>query len=154
MKNSRKGFTLIEVVITMMIVVMVFGVIASLVGFSTTFFKDESTQVANQESLRLVATYFEKDSRKYVSRNADISFNSTTNCATMGSTTIITYCLSSNNILRNGVVIANGVQSFNIVTDAANSSIHLSLVSIPDTRNNTIEVNYMIRIRIGETGTS
>jgi len=154
MKKIKSGFTLIEVIITMMIVVMVFGLVASLVGFSTTFFKNESTQVANQESLRLVATYFEKDSRMYVSRNIDISFNSTTKCATMGSSTVITYCLNANNILRNGVVIASGVQTFNVVIDAANSAIHLRLVSIPDTRNNPIEVNYMIRIRIGETGTS
>lgn len=154
MKLMKKGFTLIEVVVTMMIVVMVFGVLANLVGFSTKFFRDESTQVANQESLRLIAVYFEKDARMLISTNNDLTFDSITNCYSLGSSTIVTYCLDANSILRNGVEIGEGIAIFDVVNDIANSAIHLEIISIPDNRNITIEITYMIRIRTGETGSS
>ena len=48
MKFNRKGFTLIELVITMLVLVIVFGMLASIVGFATRFYSDESSQVHRQ----------------------------------------------------------------------------------------------------------
>lgn len=66
MKNKNKGFTLIELVITMLILVIVFGMLSGLIGFATRFYSDESSQVSRQESLRIFAVTFEKDVRKLV----------------------------------------------------------------------------------------
>lgn len=131
MHNKSKGFTLIEIVITMLIVVIVFGIVANLVGFSTKFFRDENSQVANQEALRLVAVNFEKDVRKYALNSTLITQSS--DCYTLG--TVVTYCLNTTNktITRNGSTIAKGVASFSLIlTDSR--FIRFNIESIQDSR--------------------
>lgn len=131
MNYKSKGFTLIEIVITMLIVVIVFGIVANLVGFSTKFFRDENTQVANQEALRLVAVSFEKDVRKYALNSTLITQSS--DCYTLGTT--VTYCHNTTNktITRNGNTIAKGVASFSLIlTDSR--FIRFNIESIQDSR--------------------
>lgn len=132
MHNKSKGFTLIEIVITMLIVVIVFGIVANLVGFSTKFFRDENSQVANQEALRLVAVSFEKDVRKYA-LNSTLITSGSAGCYTLGTT--VTYCHNTTNktITRNGNTIAKGVASFSLIlTDSR--FIRFNIESIQDSR--------------------
>lgn len=149
MRNKSKGFTLIELVIAFMIIVIVFGVLANLVGFSTKFFKDENTQVATQASLRLVAVNFEKDVRRYALSSTLITQNS--NCYILGTT--VTYCYISANkeITRNGNVIAEGVANFTL-TLTNSSYIRFSIVTIQDTRGNSNDLTMDIYYRTERTG--
>lgn len=143
MKLSSKGFTLIELVITMLIVVIVFGILANLVGFSTTFFRDENTQVANQTALRQVAVTFEKDVRKYALNSSLITGDPT--CPVLGTT--ITYCYDSVNklITRNGVVVANGILKFESLTTS--SKVHLVIETKEDSRGQDIKIEYDVYFR-------
>lgn len=143
MKLTKNGFTLIELVITMLIVVIVFGILANLVGFSTKFFKDENTQVANQTALRLIAVTFEKDIRRYALNSTLITGDNT--CPTLGST--ITYCHDSVNktITRNGVVIADGILIFKATTTT--SKVYLEIETTQDSRGQDIKINYDVYFR-------
>ncbi len=149
MLKGKKGFTLIELVITFLIVVIVFGVLANLVGFSTEFFRDENTQVATQESLRLVAVNFEKDVRRYALDSTKVSQSG--DCYTLGST--VTYCYVSANkeITRNSVVVATGISSFSL--NLSNSSfIRFNIVTIQDTRGQSNDLTMDIYYRTERTG--
>lgn len=143
MRINKSGFTLIELVITMLIVVIVFGVLANLVGFSTTFFRDENTQVANQTSLRQVAVTFEKDVRRYALNNSLIVGDPT--CPTLGS--MVNYCLNvaDKTISRDGVVVARGIESFIVTKDA--SKVNLYIKTIVDSRNQFIDIVYDVYFR-------
>lgn len=145
MQNKLKGFTLIEIVITMLIVVIVFGIVANLVGFSTKFFRDENTQVANQEALRLVAVSLEKDVRKHA-LNSTLITSGSAGCYTLG--TAVTYCLNTTNkeITRNGNIIAKGVASFSLILTNT-SYIHFRIESIQDSRgiSNDLEMDIYYR---------
>ena len=142
MKNIKNGFTLLELVITMLIVVIVFGILAKLVGFSTKFFRDENTQVANQTSLRQVAVNFEKDVRRYALDDTMFSVSGT--CTTLGSS--VTYChVANQTITRNGVVVAERIEAFNIVISA--SMVRLKMDTIDDSRGQDIDISYDVYFR-------
>lgn len=149
MIRNRKGFTLIEIVITMLIVVIVFGILANLVGFSTTFFRDENTQVANQTALRQVAVTFEKDVRRYALDATMFSVSGT--CTTLGST--VTYChdVANQTITRNGVIVAKGIQTLKIDASVT-TKVHLYLLTKPDSRNQTSDIKYDVYYRTERTG--
>ena len=145
MINSRKGFTLIELVITMLVLVIVFGILANLVGFSTKFFRNENTQVANQTALRQVAVNFEKDVRRYA-LNASLITGSTS-CPALGDPVVVTYCydLTTKVISRNGVSVAEGIEVFLVNTDAA--KVNLYIKTINDSRNQFVEIEYDVYFR-------
>ena len=142
MKLTDKGFTLIELIITMLIVVIVFGILANLVGFSTKFFTDENTAVANQTGLRQVAVTFEKDVRRYALDATMFSVSGT--CTTLGSS--VTYChVADQTITRNGVVVAERIEAFNIVTSA--SMVRLTMDTIDDSRGQDVDISYDVYFR-------
>jgi type II secretory pathway pseudopilin PulG len=149
MIKGKKGFTLIELVITFMIVVIVFGVLASLVGFSTEFFRDENSQVATQESLRLVAVNFEKDVRRYALDSTKVTQSGS--CYTLGSTITYCYVSANNEITRNGTVIAEGVSSFSLNLTSS-SFIRFNIVSVQDTRGHSNVLTMDIYYRTERTG--
>lgn len=144
MMRSHKGFTLIEIVITMLVLVIVFGILANLVGFSTTFFRDENSQVSNQTALRQVAVTFEKDVRRYALDSTMFAVSGS--CTTLGST--VTYChdVANKTITRNMEVVAKGIQTFTI--DFSDSVyVHLNMLTIPDSRNQTSDIEYDVYYR-------
>lgn len=143
MKFDKNGFTLIEIVITMLIVVIVFGILANLVGFSTTFFRDENTQVANQAALRQVAVTFEKDVRRYALKSSLISQSGT--CTSLD--TAVTYCyvFADKTITRNGVVVANRIDAFTVIADSI--KVNLSMSTIDDSRGQDVDIVYDVYFR-------
>ena len=143
MRINKKGFTLIELVITMLIVVIVFGVLANLVGFSTAFFKDENTQVANQTALRQVAVNFEKDVRRYALNSTQIV--TVGSCYTLGSTITYCYVIADKTITRSGIVVAKGIETFTVTTNS--SKVNLYMKTIVDSRNQFIDIVYDVYFR-------
>lgn len=143
MKLSRKGFTLIELIITMLIIVIVFGILANLIGFSTKFFRDENTQIANQTALRQIAVTFEKDIRRHALDSSQIVVSGS--CYTLGAT--VTYCYDNVNktITRNSVVVAEGIEIFSVVFDSL--KVNLDIKTIYDSRNQFIRINYDVYFR-------
>ena len=160
MKFNRKGFTLIELVITMLVLVIVFGMLASIVGFATRFYSDESSQVHRQEALRLFAVNFEKDIRHVVEHElyfeaSDIGGIKTFNLGEPSSAAVITYTFNSaeGKVYRTQNAITSTVATdIHDVTITLNTSGHPSLHFVvegkPDGRGTINEVDVQVYLRI------
>lgn len=148
MIRNKKGFTLIELIITMFLLTVVLGLVTGIVTNSLKFFSDERTQVNNQASLRLIAVDFEKDVRKYVLGIDQFSYTSGCYRIVPELVSDINYCLVGTNLTRNGVLIGEQVSQFTAVYNATNNSIALTIRSLPDAygRVNEVIVNIYIRI--------
>jgi prepilin-type N-terminal cleavage/methylation domain-containing protein len=149
--RNNKGFTLIELVITMVILSIIGGLVVGLVMQSMKFFNDEDGQVTNQAALRQIAVEFEKNVRRYVIQPTEFEVAGT--CYTIKPVfeNNIAYCyVSANNtVTRNGVVIGENVGQFSAVYDTTNHFITLLIQSLPDGYGRVNEVNVNIYIRIG-----
>lgn len=148
MMKSKKGFTLIELIITMFLLTVVLGLVTGIVTNSLKFFSDERTQVNNQASLRLIAVDFEKDVRKYVLGVDQFSYTSGCYRIVPELVSNINYCLVGTDLTRNGVLIGEQVSQFTAVYNTTNNSIALTIRSLPDAygRVNEVIVNIYIRI--------
>lgn len=164
MKKYRKGFTLIELVITMLIAVIVFGMLAGLIGFATRFYSDESSQVHRQEALRLFAVTFEKDVRRLVEHETffTITVSGDVTSYTLGDSStsnIIRYDFNSieNKVYRvegvNSTVVAADIESVDIVMDLTTTPrIIFKVDGVLDGRGTLNEVDVVIYPRLLTTG--
>jgi prepilin-type N-terminal cleavage/methylation domain-containing protein len=147
---GKKGFTLIELIVTMAVLSVFTYLIAMLVTNSMGFFKDEESQVANQSALRIVAVQFEKDARRHVFGVGDLVISGSCYTITPVNGSSIAYCLVGNNVQRNGAVIASGVSEFTVspyrVTD---NSVLLTIRSNADRYGRVNEVVVRIFVRVG-----
>lgn len=163
MKN-KKGFTLIELIITMMVLGVVLSILTGIVSFATTFFRDESSQVNRQESLRIIAVNFEKDIRKLVEHQtffeSIVSGNlKTYNLGDLTTANIVTYVFndSEGKIYRtfNGVTseVAVDIEDVNITLDSTgNPFIQIIIIGKPDGRGTTNEVDVKVFLRLLNEG--
>lgn len=147
--KDRKGFTLIELVVVVAVVVIVFGLVAGLVGFSTRFFRDENTQVMSQESLRLIALDFEKDIRR--SNGFEKIDDNNFLVKEVSAGVDVMYTLTNDfRVLRNGALIGERVESFDPSIEDEGTSILLTIVSRPDGRGKVNQIEFRIYIRGGD----
>lgn len=163
MIHKSKGFTLIELVITFLIVVIVYGILANFVGFSTKFYKDESSEVINQEALRVLSVSFEKDVRKLVERAdfINISESGSIRTFTLGDQSTANIIVYNYNIIEKKVykvansfssLIASGIEDMNIIKDTTEHPFIIFVAeSIPDGRgneNNQVSIKIYLRVLI------
>lgn len=160
MKNSQKGFTLIELVITMLVLVIVFGMLAGLVGFATRFYSDESSQVRRQEALRLFAVTFEKDVRRLVEHETyfSVAVSGDVTSYTLGDSSTSNIIRYDFNTLEDKVYRVQGASSTVVATDISSVSIIMDTVStpfidfevigIPDGRGTENEIDVVIYPRL------
>ncbi|MDP2813148.1 MAG: prepilin-type N-terminal cleavage/methylation domain-containing protein [Erysipelotrichaceae bacterium] len=148
--KNKKGFTLIELIITMAVLSIFTYLIAMLVQNSMGFFKDEESQVANQAALRIVAVQFEKDVRRHVFGNEELVISG--NCYTITPVyeASVSYCLVGSSVVRNGTVIANGVSQFSASPyRISDNSVLLTIKSNADRYGRVNEVVVRIFVRVG-----
>lgn len=162
--NNKKGFTLIELIITMMVLSVVLGILVGIVNFATIFYRDESSQVNRQESLRIIAVNFEKDIRKLVEHQtyfeSIISGNlKTYNLGDLTSASKVTYVFNNTEgkIYRtlNGVTteIAVDIEDVNITLDTtSNPFIQINIIGKPDGRGTINEVDLKVFLRLLHEG--
>lgn len=169
MKNNQKGFTLIELVITMLVLVIVFGMLAGLVGFATRFYSDESSQVRRQEALRLFAVTFEKDVRKLVEHETyfSVAESGDVKSYTLGDSSTSNIIRYDFNTLEDKVYRVQGASSTVVATDISSVSIFMDtviintvstpfidfeVIGIPDGRGTENEIDILIYPRLLKTG--
>lgn len=166
MKNKQKGFTLIELVITMLVLVIVFGMLAGLVGFATRFYSDESSQVNRQETLRLLAVTFEKDVRRLVEHEAYFTSSESGGVKTFelgepASAGLITYTFNSTEgrvyRTKSGTTttVATDILNVSVTKDASISThpfLHFTVQGRPDGRGTVNEVDIKVYLRILQGG--
>lgn len=148
--RQQRGFTLLEVMLAILILAIAFGILGTLVQFSTRYFREENSQLANQDGIRLVYVQFDKDLRKY---GVDPTiYTATSGCYTLGTTTLSRYCYNSSTkqITRTfsgtTTVIGKEISSFSAALTPG-SDIRFLLTSVNDNRgnNNTIDVRLFLR---------
>lgn len=157
MKSLKsRGYTLVELIIVFFILGVVFQLVASTVDFSTTFIREESSQVDAQENLRILNVMVEKDIRKVVltlpNDFIELGVSGNQRCYQIGTATVITYCfgLVTHNVTRNGSVVSTDIGDFILSSDGV--SIRFEVQTIPDQRNAINESDVRIYIRTGEVG--
>lgn len=141
-KLNKKGMTLIELVVVMAVLGLVLSGVTIIIGFASNFFSEEDSSIIRQENLRLVTVNFEKDVRK---SNQDVSENS--GCVLVGT---INYCLSDNDMTRNGLKIAEEIATFDVSLASDDSYLDLLVVTTPDERGNTAQAETRIYLRKGD----
>lgn len=152
MLKNKKGFTLIELVITMAILSIVMGLIVGLVTQSMKFFSDEDDQVANQAALRQIALDFEKNVRKFVITPTEYEdqLNGCYVIKPIFEDNII-YCFDnvSKTVSKNGIVIGENIEKFEAKYFDTSHFINLIIESVEDGYKRVNVVNVNIYIRIG-----
>lgn len=148
--TNKKGFTLIELIVTMAVLSIFTYLITMLVTSSMGFFGDEESQVANQSALRIVAVQFEKDVRRHVIGSGELVVSGSCYTITPVYEANVAYCLVGSNVERNGLVIAEGVSVFTVSPyRTSDNSLLLTLRSNADRYGRVNEVVVRIYVRVG-----
>ena len=154
--TNKRGLTVIEVLVTVLIVTIIFGMVVSIIGFFSRFYNDENQHINRQENMRLLMLQLERDIRM---SDQEVDFGNTP-CYVIGtglsSTPVHTYCFfgeddsdinKRNTVERNGVIVARNVQGFTLSITTDSRTLVISILMIPDTRNKQLEANYTIFLR-------
>ncbi len=147
--KNKNGFTLIELIITMAVLTIFMYLITMIVQDSLGFFRDEETQVANQAALRIVAVQFEKDIRRHVIGSDEFAVSGDCFLIQPVYESDVSYCKVGDNIERNGIVVARGVDTFLASYRNSDNSILLTLRSFEDGYGRVNEVVVRIFVRVG-----
>ena len=144
---NKKGMTLIEVLVTVLIAAIIMGMIASIFGFFANFYTSESRQVDRQENMRILLLNLEKDIRM---SDQEVDLDGT--CYIIGSGADSTpsheYCFDNINkiVSRNGNVLARGVDIFTLET-TDDSDIAVNIQMITDGDRKLVKATYTIYLR-------
>lgn len=145
--RNKKGFTLIELIITITILLIVLGLVTSLVTFFTRFYSDENSQLSRQENLRLLALQIEKDIRQ-----SDQVVTEASGCYFIGSTSPIKYCKVGTDVTRNDNVIAREIEVFSLGIQEDTNYLDLEIEAIADTRGSVVNIETRIFLRVASGG--
>lgn len=146
--KNRQGFTLIEVMLALAIIVIIFGMIASIVGFFSRFYTDESIYIDRQRNMRVLMLQIERDIRM---SDQEVNLNSAP-CYVIGagdgSTSTHTYCfdVTTNIVTRDGNVMARNVSVLNLSL-SSDQALSIDIKMIPDARGIQLEAVYTIFLR-------
>ncbi|MEA5018232.1 MAG: type II secretion system protein [Erysipelotrichaceae bacterium] len=142
MKNKRKGFTLIELVIVIALIGIISAAMVTVVRFTSQFFKSEDSKIARQENVRIVAVNFEKDIRK---SHQTLSIDG--GCVI---TNDQEYCLVDDKIYRNNIRIASQIADFQVTIADDLTYLDLAIISTPDERGDIVIAQTRIYLRKGD----
>ena len=146
MRINRKGLTLIETMVTILIIAIVFGMISSIIAFFSRFYNAENTQLNNQSNVRILLLNLEQDIRR---SNQEVNFSGP--CFIIGTDITAqqtTYCHDNGQktVTRNGVVIANYIDRFILESQSGNLVV-IDVATIPDGRGRIFETSYTLYLR-------
>ncbi len=105
MKNKKRGFTLIELIVVMVLMAMLFAMGFSIYRFSTDAYAREASRGLTQSDLRVAMSVITKDMRKHP------DFTISSNTITAGANT---YTLDSQDLNVNGSLLISGIEAFSV----------------------------------------
>ncbi len=145
MKN-KKGFTLLEIVVTFTILVLLLGVVASATVLTQQFSTGEHSRVELQNEVRIALAWIDSDVR---SSNQLAVPDST--CFILIGSENIRYCLVGDELTRNDQPIAENLTSFTYTIDATNGTLEVNLTSILDRYGNPVSITDTYYLRDGRS---
>ena len=145
MKN-KKGFTLIEVVVTLVILVLLLGVVAGTTVLTQQFSTGEHSRVQLQNEVRIALAYIDSDVR--ASNQIAVA---DTACFILISGTHVRYCLVGDELTRNGQPIAANLTDFTYTIDTSSGTLIVSLTTIADRYGNPVSITDTYYLRDGRS---
>ena len=142
MKNAKKGFTLIELIIVIAIISIISLGVMNIVLFLTRFFSNEDADITRQNNVRIVVVNFEKDVRK-----SDQQVSVIDDCVNVNS---ISYCLINQAIYRDSLMIADNIGVFDVVLATDNTYLDIVVESTADSDGETSTAQTRIYLRKGD----
>jgi prepilin-type N-terminal cleavage/methylation domain-containing protein len=125
MKYDKKGFTLIELVVVMVLTAIIFSMGFAIYRFSTGAYQREAQDTLTQADLRTAISVITKDIRKHP--EAGISASGST--ITVGGNT---YNLNGNSLEVNGSVFITDIKSFNVSSANSGKTITIQISGMED----------------------
>jgi len=122
-KLNSKGFTLVELMVTMGVMSVVMICAAMLVGFIARGYTTANELADNRDTVNSLAAVLTKEIRKY--SYADIKVNAGGSFKING----VAYTCNADSVKRDGEVIAKGIASLTLTTDNDDKSITLTITS-------------------------
>ena len=115
--RNKKGMTLVEVLVAMLITGIVLSAIYFVFIKVTVMNKEQQEYVKAQEGMRNTMLVIEKDIRRS-SQSIELTSNAATGCYTIkdneDATVKFEYCINDNSVTRNGHVLIDGVSYLKI----------------------------------------
>lgn len=145
MKNN-KGFTLIEIVVTLTILVLLLGVVAGATVLTQQFSTGEHSRVQLQSEIRIALAFIDSDVRS--SNQLAVSDNT---CFILIGGENIRYCLVGDELTRNDQTIAENLTNFTYSIDATSGTLVVSLTSIADKYGNPVSLSDTYYLRDGRS---
>jgi prepilin-type N-terminal cleavage/methylation domain-containing protein len=145
MKN-KKGFTLIEIVVTLTILVLLLGVVAATTVLTQRFSTGEYSRVELQNEVRIALAWIDRDVRS----SNQIAINDDS-CFILISGTNVRYCLVGDTLTRNDQTIAENLVNFSYTIDPTSSTLVVSLTTIADRYGNPVSLTDTYYLRDGRS---
>lgn len=147
--KDKKGITVIEVMMAILILAVIFGMIVGIVSFFSNFYSGENSSLNRQENFQVLMINLERDVR-FSDQKIDFS-TAGSSCYIIGTPGVLssnTYCFSNNHVTRNGIVIARQIETFELST-LSSAEINVNVETIADSRGQKLQADFTIYLRQG-----
>lgn len=145
MKN-KKGFTLIEIVVTLTILVLLLGVVAATTVLTQRFSTGEHSRVQLQNEVRIALAWIDSDVRS----SNQIAINDDS-CFILISGTNVRYCLVGDALTRNDQTIAENLVNFTYAIDPSSGTLVVTLTTIADRYGHPVSLTDTYYLRDGRS---
>lgn len=145
MKN-KKGFTLIEIVVTLTILVMLLGIVAGSTILTQRFSTGEHSRVQLQNEVRVALAWIDSDVR--ASNQIAVNDNA---CFILISSENVRYCLVGDQLTRNNQPIAKNLVNFVYSIDTSSKTLVITLTTVADRYGNPVSISDTYYLRDGRS---
>lgn len=146
MKLNRKGFTLLEIMVTLIILVLLLGIVAGATVLTQQFSTGEHSRVELQNEVRIAFAWIDSDVRS--SNQIAVSDN---DCFILISGENVRYCLEGDELTRNDQPVAKNLVDFVYSINTSSGTINVTLTTIADRYGNPVSLSDTYYLRDGRS---
>lgn len=138
--QNKKGMTLIEVIVIMVVLTILLGAVYLVFSQSTSTIMKENSRVEIQQNMRQALQYIQRDLRSADQQSVPSLADG---CYTINE---INYCLETDGVItRGGQAIAYDIQSFVISSEGSGAFVQME--SMPDRYNQSVTIDTQVTLR-------